>query len=101
MLPGRPDGAETAGGVYYVVRKLPAVSGNDLRNAQPSLDEFNRPAVAFTLKPDAAPRFAEFTQKNIHRVLATVLDGRVMSVATIVSRIDDRGADYRDQPRAR
>ena len=55
------------------------------------MDEFNRPAVAFTLKPDAGLRFGAFTERHVNRVLATVLDDRVTSVATIVSRIDDRG----------
>jgi preprotein translocase subunit SecD len=93
VLPGRTDGGSTASGdaVYWVVRKTPAVSGSDLRNAQQSVDEFNRPAVAFTLTPDAARRFGSITAQNINRTLATVVDGRVTSVATIVSRIDDRG----------
>ena len=30
---------------YYVVRRVPAVTGRDLRNARPSLDENSRPAV--------------------------------------------------------
>jgi preprotein translocase subunit SecD len=91
VLPGRSDGAGAADAVYYVVRRTAAVTGNDLRNAQQSIDEFNRPAVAFTLKQDAAARFGQFTEQNINRPMATVLDGRVMSVATILSRITDQG----------
>ena len=73
------------------MKKVSAVSGNDLRNAQQSLDEFNRPAVAFTLKQDAAVRFGDFTQTNIGRPMAIVLDERVFSVATIQGRITDSG----------
>jgi preprotein translocase subunit SecD len=91
ILPGRTDGTGSAATVYYVVRRTPVVQGNDLRNAQASLDEFNRPAVAFTLKQDAAQRFGIFTEQNIQRQMATVLDNRVMSVATIISRITDQG----------
>jgi preprotein translocase subunit SecD len=91
ILPGRAEGAGAANAVYYVVRRTAAVTGNDLRNAQQSIDEFNRPAVAFTLKQDAAARFGTFTEQNINRPMATVLDGRVMSVATILSRITDQG----------
>ena len=76
---------------FYVVQRAPALTGNDLRSARHSLDEFNRPAVGFTLKPDAARRFGAITERNINRPLATVLDNRVMSVATIQSRIDDQG----------
>ena len=93
VLPGRAEGSGTAGAsaVYYVVKKISAVAGNDLRNAQQSLDEFNRPAVAFTLKQDAAVRFGSFTETNIGRPMAIILDGRVMSVATIQGRITDSG----------
>jgi preprotein translocase subunit SecD len=68
-----------------------AVAGNDLRNAQQSLDEYNRPAVQFTLKQDAAERFGKFTQSNLGRPMAIVLDERVMSYATIQGRITDSG----------
>ena len=91
---GKEEGsgaAGTAGSVYYVVKKVSAVAGNDLRNAQQSLDEFNRPAVHFTLKQDAAVRFGSFTEANIGRPMAIILDGRVMSVATIQGRITDSG----------
>jgi preprotein translocase subunit SecD len=94
ILPGRQEGggtAGTAGTVFYAVKKAAAVTGRDLRNAQQSLDEFNRPAVGFTLKQDAASRFGNFTQANIGRPMAIVLDNRVMSVATIQSRITDQG----------
>jgi preprotein translocase subunit SecD len=94
LLPGKQEGAGaagTAGSAYYVVKKVSAVAGNDLRNAQQSLDEFNRPAVHFTLKQDAAVRFGSFTEANIGRPMAIILDGRVMSVATIQGRITDSG----------
>jgi protein-export membrane protein SecD/preprotein translocase SecF subunit len=89
VRPGRsPDSGES---IFYVVQRIPVVSGQDVRDARQSLDEFNRPAVAFFLKPDAGVRFGAFTERHINRLLATVLDGRVMSVATIESRIDDHG----------
>jgi preprotein translocase subunit SecD len=94
VLPGRADGAGTggiAGAAYYVVKKVPAVTGRDLRNAQQSLDEFNRPAVHFTLKQDAAVRFGTFTQANLGRGLAIVLDNRVMTAPTLQGRITDNG----------
>jgi preprotein translocase subunit SecD len=94
ILPGRQEGGGTggtAGTVFYAVKRAAAVTGRDLRNAQQSLDEFNRPAVGFTLKQDAAGRFGNFTQTNIGRPMAIVLDNRVMSVATIQGRITDQG----------
>jgi preprotein translocase subunit SecD len=89
ILPGLAEPAD--GTVYYSVAKQPAVTGADLRSVQQSLDVYSRPAVAFTLRPDAARRFGEFTAHNIGRVIATVVDNRVVSVAEIISRIDDRG----------
>ena len=94
VLPGRLEGsgtAGTAGTVYYAVKKVSVVTGNELRSAQQSIDQFNRPAVAFTLKQDAAQRFGNFTQSNIGKPLGVVLDERVMSVATIQDRITDNG----------
>jgi preprotein translocase subunit SecD len=88
ILPGS-DGA--GGMTYYVVSRTAAVTGTDLRSAQASLDEFNRPAVGFTLRPEAGRRFGELTARSIGRTLATVANGRVASLATITSRIDDRG----------
>ena len=91
ILPGKSEGAGAADTVFYTVKRVPAVSGSDLRSAQQSLDQFNRPAVAFTLKQDAAARFGTFTEQNINKPMATVLDNRVMSVATIINRITDNG----------
>jgi protein-export membrane protein SecD/preprotein translocase SecF subunit len=101
VLPGpaaaTPSNAEAgdagAGGAsaYYVVHKTPAVAGSDLRDARPSIDEYNRPAVHFTLNQEAAVRFGAFTASHINRALATVLDDRVTSVANILSRIDAQG----------
>jgi preprotein translocase subunit SecD len=94
IITGRDEGQQAAGAsstVYYAVKKVAAVAGRDLRSAQPSMDEFNQPAVSFTLKQDAAVRFGTFTQASIGRRLAIVLDDRVMSAPTIQARITDNG----------
>ncbi len=69
----------------------PAVTGRDLRNARPTLDENNRPAVSFSLNQEGARKFGTFTQANIGRQLGIVLDNRVQSAPVIQSRIDDEG----------
>jgi hypothetical protein len=61
------------------VRKVAAVTGRDLRNAKPSLDETNRPAVSFSLNTDGARKFGKATGENIGRRLAIILDGRAVS----------------------
>ena len=82
------DRAET---VYYLVRKVAVVTGRDLRNAKPSLDETNRPAVSFSLNTDGARKFGKATGENIGRRLAIILDGRVQSAPVIEGRIFDEG----------
>ena len=91
LLPGPAAAGQSGTAAFYVVQREAAASGTDLRDARASVDEFNRPAVAFTLTPDAGRRFGAFTERHINRLLATVLDGRVASVATINSRIDESG----------
>jgi preprotein translocase subunit SecD len=84
--------AGAAGGtVFYLVRKVAAVTGRDLRNARPSLDENNRPAISFTLNRDGAAKFGRVTGENIGKQLAIILDGRVQSAPRVESRITDEG----------
>jgi preprotein translocase subunit SecD len=92
VIPGTSAAAGSAGTtVYYMVRKVAAVTGRDLRNARPTLDENNLPAVSFTLNQDGARKFGAATSANIGQQLAIVLDGRVFSAPTIESRITDQG----------
>jgi preprotein translocase subunit SecD len=73
------------------VQRTPVVTGRDLRNARPTLDEFNRPAVGFSLKSDGAVRFGNVTGASIGRALAIILDKRVHSAPRIEGRINDEG----------
>jgi preprotein translocase subunit SecD len=88
-----PGNADASGGatVYYMVRKAAAVSGHDLTNARPSVDQNNLPAVSFTLNSEGARKFGTVTETNIGRRLAIILDNRVTSAPTIQSRITDNG----------
>jgi preprotein translocase subunit SecD len=80
-----------AGTVFYLVRKVAAVTGSDLRSATPTIDEFNRPAVRFTLTSEGARKFGKVTGENIGRSLAIVLDQRVQSAPRIDGPIRDEG----------
>src|SRR5688572_26331353 len=92
LLPGTSGApGETAATVYYLVRRVAAVTGRDLRNARPSLDQNSRPAVSFTLNTEGARKFGNVTGQNIGRQLAIVLDGRVQSAPTIEGRITTEG----------
>ncbi len=77
--------------VFYLVRKVAAVSGRDLRTARPTLDESNQPAVSFSLNQDGARQFGRVTGENVGRQLAIILDGRVQSAPRIESRIAGEG----------
>ena len=76
---------------YYLVRRVAAVTGRDLRNARVSLDEFNLPAVSFTFNREGARKFGDITSENIGRLLAVLLDDEIQTVAVIQSRITDEG----------
>jgi preprotein translocase subunit SecD len=93
ILPGTSNGAPgtTPGTVYYAVRRVPAVTGRDLRNARVGIDQNSRPAVNFSLNSEGAARFGAFTGANIGRQLAIVLDNRVFSAPTINARIENEG----------
>jgi preprotein translocase subunit SecD len=95
IVPGAEDLASTGGGtpttVYYVVRRVAPITGRDLRNARPSLDENSLPAVGFSLNQDGARRFGQLTEQSIGRQLAIILDNRVVSAPVIQARITDEG----------
>ena len=76
---------------WYLVNRVPVVTGRDLRNARAGRDENGRPATDFMLSQDAARRFGPYTQANIGNRLAIILDNQVRSAPTINSRIDDNG----------
>ena len=82
---------DTANTSYYLVRKVAAVTGRDLRNARASLDENNQPAVSFTLNNEGGRKFGNVTGDNVGRQLAIILDGRVQSAPRIDSRISTDG----------
>jgi preprotein translocase subunit SecD len=82
---------DTANTSYYLVRKVAAVTGRDLRNARPSLDENNQPAVSFTLNNEGGRKFGNVTGDNVGRQLAIILDGRVQSAPRIDGRITTDG----------
>jgi preprotein translocase subunit SecD len=96
-----PEGMEVVPGVsgqrgdtqryFYLVKRIPVITGRDLRNARPTLDEYNQPAVSFTLNNEGATKFARETGANIGRQLGIILDNTVQSAPVIESRIEREG----------
>jgi preprotein translocase subunit SecD len=92
VLPGRRESGDTTGAeAWYVVDRIAAVTGRDLRDAQPRPDENGRPSVNFSLTRDGAARFARVTGANIGKQLAIILDNRVVSAPVIQGQISDNG----------
>ncbi|MCC7008673.1 MAG: protein translocase subunit SecD [Acidobacteria bacterium] len=94
-----PADMETVGGVgdqsgapgYYLVRRAPVITGRDLRNSRPTLDEYNTPAVSFTLNSEGGAKFSRATSANVGRFLAIVIDDRVVSAPRIEGPISTEG----------
>ncbi|MGZ4839231.1 MAG: protein translocase subunit SecD, partial [Terriglobales bacterium] len=94
LLPGRNvagRGADTGDIVYYLISRAAAVSGRDLRSAEPSQDENGQPAVHFTLTNEGGRKFYSFTSAHVGDNLAVVLDNKVQEVAVIKEAIRDTG----------
>jgi len=92
LVPGRRESAEsTAGEAWYAVNRIAAVTGRDLRDAQPRPDENGRPSVNFSLTRDGAVRFGRVTGQNVGKQLAIILDNRIVSAPRIESQINDNG----------
>ena len=84
-------GAVPGSTVYYLVRRVAAVTGRDLRNARPTLDEFNQPAISFSFNREGARKFGNFTGSSVGRNLAIIMDSRVYSAPVIEERISNEG----------
>jgi preprotein translocase subunit SecD len=98
IVPGRSEtrnatGTLDAGEVWYVLTRAAVVTGRDLRSAIETRNTTNpgQYQVNFTLSPDAAKRFGPFTQQNLGRNMAIVLEGHVYSAPVINGRIEDSG----------
>lgn len=90
LIPSHERAGE-AGQGWYVVSRTPVITGRDLRDSRPVRGEFGKWETSFVLSQDAKGRFGRFTEANVGKRLAIVLDGHVRSAPTIQSRIDDQG----------
>ncbi|WP_457567821.1 protein translocase subunit SecD [Desulfurobacterium sp.] len=82
---------KVVGKMYYLVKREPILTGAYLKDAYPSVDEYNMPAVSFELKSQGAKIFEQYTASHIGTRLAIVLDNKVQSAPVIRSRIGGRG----------
>lgn len=76
---------------WCFVSRTSAVSGKDLRSADPSTDQNGQPSVHFNLSGEGGQRFYNFTSNHVGDSLAVVLDNKVQEVANIKEPIRDSG----------
>lgn len=88
-----PDG--TVHMLWWPLKRVSTVVGNDLRSARRSQDEWGEPAVSFELTTDAGKRFEAATRESLGKKMAIVLGGAeekfVLSAPTIEGVIRDQG----------
>jgi len=83
ILPEEHDGRN----VYYAVKKQVIVNGENLVNAQPGFDQYNRPDVSFKFDSLGAKKFGDATKNNVGKLFAIVLDDKVISAPRIETPI--------------
>jgi preprotein translocase subunit SecD len=78
---------------FYILDRVPIVTGQDLvsANEEPSTNYPGQYQVIFHLSTAAAARFGPFTETNIGKKMAIVLDSKVDSAPVINGRIEDSG----------
>ena len=96
LLRGKSSSAANStgsGDVWWLVSKQAEITGRDLRTARAERSTERPPyyAVAFNLTTDAGRSFGRFTEPNIGKSIATVLDHRVELVAVLNGKIEDSG----------
>lgn len=78
---------------YLRLEKSAVISGADLKDAYASQDSVSgNYSIMFTLTPQGAEKFGDWTGRNIGRYLAIVLDDKVISAPVIRGQIFDNGS---------
>src|ERR1700736_4080084 len=76
--------SSTAPKIPYVIKKQVLVSGPDLTDAQPGLDQRSgEPIVSFRFNTSGSRKFAQATSENVGQPFAIVLDEKVISAPAI------------------
>ncbi|MBT7076826.1 MAG: protein translocase subunit SecD [Pelagibacterales bacterium] len=69
--------------IPYVIYKRIGVSGDQLVDANPTMDQNNQPVVSLRFDTSGSRKFGELTSKNVGKRFAIVLDGEVISAPVI------------------
>ncbi len=87
VLESVENGRRNSSSYKLAVRKISTITGDMLVDAQPGLDENQRPVVTFKFNPLGAKKFAEATRENVGKQFAIILDGKIISAPSINSPI--------------
>ncbi len=72
----------------YLLREAPVVQGDELTDAQPGFDQqTSQPIITFRFNQTGSRKFGRFTQANVGRPFAIVLDDKVLSAPVIQTAI--------------
>jgi preprotein translocase subunit SecD len=87
------NSSQPQGESWYVIDRVPVVTGRDLRSATPIRSTKNPGYydVDFTLSTEAGRRFGPFTEQNIGKQLGIVLEHKLQTAPVINGRIEDNG----------
>ncbi|MBZ5622102.1 MAG: protein translocase subunit SecD [Acidobacteriia bacterium] len=91
LVPTAPAGTPDRGRVWYLLTGPPVIRGTDLRDARVASSDMSRPVTTFSLSQEAAARFERYTQANLGKRAAIVLDQQILSVPVIEDVIRDSG----------
>jgi len=96
LVRGKADAGQSGqlgGESWWLLDRSPIITGRDLRSADEnrSTEYPGSYEVRFSLSTEAARRFGPFTEQNIGKPMAIVLEHRVQSAPVIQNRIEDSG----------
>ncbi len=92
IVPGKTRRGYEDSRIYYLVSEHADVTGRLLRDARPEFGDMGRILVGFEFSPEGGKKFFDLTSHNVGKLLAVVLDGEVISAATIREAIRNRGS---------
>lgn len=70
-----------------VLFKEVLLDGSYIKRAQVATDQFGKPEVDFSLSTEGANKFAKVTELNVGKIMAIILDGKILSMPRIRERI--------------
>ncbi len=86
---------EAMPGEFLVVERTRVITGQDIRQAEAvaltGAEDADDYSIHFMLKPEGGARLGSWTEKNIYRYIAVVLNGEVRSAPFIKSKITEDG----------